>query len=191
MQTEYLVPKNTRSVWMVATDKVAITVHYPSKPSHLYTTIDGAQNICLPRSCTKISISGFKKTTKFGFIPFTDINNKEHPDPTPVELPLNQRKTPLTLAQDMKRFVREELSLAADERGAETMEESDDFNVDDDPNDLENAMSEYEMDDMQEEEPLDVPEDAPKTDPLPEEPAVTAEPEPLPVAEQPAASKTG
>lgn len=56
----------------------------------------------------------------------------ETPDTTPVEIPGN-RERPLSLREDMRRFIREELSKhAAEQHEAETFEESDDFTIDED-----------------------------------------------------------
>lgn len=55
----------------------------------------------------------------------------EVPDPTPVEASLVP--APLTLREEMRRFIRQELSARADERDMETFEESDDFEVEEEP----------------------------------------------------------
>lgn len=64
------------------------------------------------------------------------LNEKgqEVPDPTPAAVPIGFRHQ-LPLAERIKRMVRNELSVAAQERGAESFEEANDFEVgdDDDP----------------------------------------------------------
>lgn len=61
------------------------------------------------------------------------FNERGHelPDPTPVEVPIGFRR-PLTLQEEIMRFVRREMSQIAEQQGFETFEESDDFDVDDD-----------------------------------------------------------
>lgn len=59
----------------------------------------------------------------------------ETPDPTPVEIPVSCER-PLTLRDEMRRFINSELSIQAQEHGAETFEESNDFDVDDIEQDL-------------------------------------------------------
>lgn len=71
---------------------------------------------------------------------------EEIPDPTPIEVPVDFRAPP-SLVDEIKRYVRAELSARADAAGEETFEEADDFWVDDD----EHLSSEYELTDMQEE----------------------------------------
>lgn len=75
-----------------------------------------------------------------------DERGREVPDPRPVEWPADLRR-PLTIQEEIQRFVRVELSKVAAEDGMETFEESDDFVVDDE----EEYVSPYEMTEMQEE----------------------------------------
>lgn len=75
---------------------------------------------------------------------------REEPDPTPVEWPAHLRRPP-TLAEEIKRLVRIEVSRAAEEAGFESFEEADDFDVDDDSD----IFSEHELSDMQEDTPRD------------------------------------
>ncbi len=63
------------------------------------------------------------------YVPVTD--GKEYLDSTPVELPVGYEK-PLTLREDMMRFIREEVSAVAASNQAETFEDADDFDVMDD-----------------------------------------------------------
>lgn len=72
---------------------------------------------------------------------------KEELDPTPVEVPIGMTKRAPSLHDDMKRFIREEMSRAAAEAGFESLEESDDFELDEDPD----PVSRYELSEMQEE----------------------------------------
>ncbi len=50
-------------------------------------------------------------------------------DPTPVEVPLNAHK-PISLQEEIKRFIQTEISNQADKDGHETFEEADDFEED-------------------------------------------------------------
>lgn len=70
----------------------------------------------------------------------------EYPDPTPVEWPPHLKR-PETLAEQIQRLVRTEVSRAAQEAGFESFEESDDFDVDDDTD----LFSEHELTEEQEE----------------------------------------
>lgn len=60
-----------------------------------------------------------------------DHNGHEIPDPTPVAIPAGFRR-PETLAEQVQRLVRTGLSQLSSEAGAETFEESEDFDIDDD-----------------------------------------------------------
>lgn len=79
------------------------------------------------------------------------FGNREKVDRTPVERPLHWKR-PLTLQEEVKRFVRIEASRAAEAAGMETWEESQDFSMDDD----DEPLSQYEVLDMQEEKLYDV-----------------------------------
>ncbi len=54
---------------------------------------------------------------------------KEHPDPTPVEIP-GGREAPDTIQELIKRYVRTELSAQASDQSLGTFEEEDDFTED-------------------------------------------------------------
>lgn len=69
------------------------------------------------------------------------------PDPTPIEVPLNFKR-PLSIQEEIKRFVRSEFSQRAADQGHETFEEADDFVVEDE---LGEFVSPYEFTEMQEE----------------------------------------
>lgn len=71
-----------------------------------------------------------------------DDRGREIPDPRPVEVPLNMKR-PLTIQEEIQRFIRVEASLAAQAAEQETFEEADDFDVGDDPE----ITSPYELDD--------------------------------------------
>ncbi len=69
-----------------------------------------------------------------------DKHGRELPDNTPIALPLGF-KIPETLAEQIQRLIRNQVSVAASEGGAETFAESDDFDIDED----EDPQSPYEM----------------------------------------------
>lgn len=56
---------------------------------------------------------------------------REIPDPTPVAMPIGFKR-PEALVDQIRRFVRRELSESAAGHGYETFEESDDFDIEDD-----------------------------------------------------------
>jgi hypothetical protein len=64
-----------------------------------------------------------------------DKQGREIPDPNPIELPGGFNRPP-TLQEQIKRFIRAELSRQAADDGDETFEEADDFDVDEDPDPL-------------------------------------------------------
>lgn len=72
-------------------------------------------------------------------------DGKEYPDPTPLELPIDSTR-PLSLREEMRRFIREEFSRHATDDGYESFEESNDFDLDDE-SDL--MFSQYELAEMQ------------------------------------------
>lgn len=53
----------------------------------------------------------------------------EVPDPTPIEVP-SWHSRPLTLREEMQRFIREEASRVAGDNGLDTFEDFDDFSDD-------------------------------------------------------------
>lgn len=61
-----------------------------------------------------------------------DENGHEIPDPRPLAMPSGFRR-PETLAEQVQRLVRRQLSGAAEEAGYETFEEANDFDLADDP----------------------------------------------------------
>lgn len=80
-------------------------------------------------------------------IDWTYESRSEHLDKTPVELPIGY-DYPESLADQMRRFIREEVSAAReDDQGS--FEEEDDFTDDEIP------LTEYELSDMQEVEEID------------------------------------
>lgn len=73
---------------------------------------------------------------------------REHPDPTPVELPGDWERPP-TMEELIQRYVRTTLSQAAAEDGFESFEEADDFEIDEPE-----PFSAFELQPMQEEAEL-------------------------------------
>lgn len=71
-----------------------------------------------------------------------------YPDATPVALPLNADK-PLSLREEMRRFIRQEFSSRAEIDEQETFEEANDFEIDEDPD----PISHYELIDLVDEYP--------------------------------------
>lgn len=59
-------------------------------------------------------------------------DGKEYGDPVPMAPPVGLTRSP-SLAEQIRSMVRRELSEAAHDQGMETFEESEDFEVDDDP----------------------------------------------------------
>lgn len=60
-----------------------------------------------------------------------DEEGREIPDPTPIELPLGMKR-PETLAEQVQRLVRNQVSQYAAIHGHETFEEAEDFDIEDD-----------------------------------------------------------
>lgn len=77
-----------------------------------------------------------------------DERGRELPDDTPLEVPLNWKRPP-SLREMIQQHIRTEMSAQADQDGLETFEESDDFDVDEDPD----PLSQYELTPMAEERP--------------------------------------
>lgn len=72
-------------------------------------------------------------------------NTGEVPDPTPVEASLVP--PPLSLREEMRRFIKQELSQQAAESGEfETFEESDDFSIEEDEPDFTTGYTVNELD---------------------------------------------
>lgn len=63
-------------------------------------------------------------------------------DPTPIEVGHQER--PLTLREEMRRFIVEQVSVHAGQQGVETFEEADDFEIEDGPD----LSSQYTVQDM-------------------------------------------
>lgn len=88
-----------------------------------------------------------------------DERGRQVPDPRPVEVPLSFQRPP-SLQEEIKRFVRLELSKRAASQELESFDEADDFDVDDeDPL----PVSAYEVREMVP-EPGDDDADPPKAD---------------------------
>lgn len=58
-----------------------------------------------------------------------NARGQEIPDPTPIEIPSGLRRPP-SIHDEMKRFIRMELSRQQSEAGLESFEEADDFDLD-------------------------------------------------------------
>lgn len=112
---------------------------------------------------------------------------KERPDPTPIHIPGNDQ--PLTLREEMRRFVVEQVTQAAVDNGFESFEDADDFDIADDEPDLTSAYTVQELYAEDIDAPSDELEgDEPKTSPAASEGgAAAAEPPP---AEQTAETST-
>lgn len=68
----------------------------------------------------------------------------EIPDPTPIHIPGAEK--PLTIQEEMKRFIREEIGRAAYvQESAESFEEADDFEDEEDQSDLLSAYTVIEL----------------------------------------------
>lgn len=78
-----------------------------------------------------------------------DSEGREIPDPRPMAVPFGWDR-PLTLAEQIKRMVRVELSREAAANELESFEEADDFDVDED---MPEFTSAYEVRDLIPEEP--------------------------------------
>ncbi len=89
--------------------------------------------------------------------------DQEHPDPTPVALPVGY-KTPPTMDELIQLYVREAVSQKASDQGFGTFEEEDDFS-EDDPNPL--PMGEFEVNEYEMEDDPDMPEAPGVDDPTP------------------------
>jgi hypothetical protein len=61
-----------------------------------------------------------------------EIDGKEYPDSTPLELPIGAARPP-TLETYIKNMIQSQLSDVAQAGGAETFEEAGDFDIEDDP----------------------------------------------------------
>lgn len=79
---------------------------------------------------------------------FIQVASAEQLDHTPVEMPLGMDK-PLTLRQDMMRFIQNQLSYTQESRGMESFEEANDFPDDDEIEFDSRFQSPYEMTDEQ------------------------------------------
>jgi len=64
-----------------------------------------------------------------------DSRGREIPDPRPISVPAGLTRPP-TLSEQIKRFIRSEMSRQAVQEEKESFEEADDFDVDEDPDPL-------------------------------------------------------
>lgn len=62
-------------------------------------------------------------------------DGKEIPDPTPIQIPAGFKR-PESLIDQMRRLIRTDVSQFAEQQGAESFEESNDFDMDDDDAEL-------------------------------------------------------
>ncbi len=117
----------------------------------------------LPIDIDTVYIKADKKTE--WTIDWSYYNHSEVLDNTPVEMPIGYEE-PESLADQMRRFIRDEVSAARDEDQG-SFEDEDDFEDDDPP------LTNYELTDMQEVEEIDwddhPAEKAPETEPEPAE----------------------
>ena len=100
--------------------------------------------------------------------------NLEYPDPTPVHIPgKTDKEPPLTLREEMRRYIREQISTAAAAADHGSFQDEDDFEEEDPTPDL---TSPYTVRQMQP-EPLSSPNDL-EGDPEAPEPVITSPGEP-------------
>ncbi len=73
--------------------------------------------------------------------------DKEYPDPKPVHVPgKSDRPDPLSLRDEMRRYIREQISRATEDSDEfESFEESDDFELDDEVPDLTSEYTVHEL----------------------------------------------
>lgn len=95
-----------------------------------------------------------------------DDKGREIPDPVPVAVPHSWER-PLSLHDQIKRFIRVEMSQAADLAGEESFEDAEDFDVDEDPD----PLSAYEIPEAPPEWPGGVKDADPDPPPAPAAPA--------------------
>lgn len=103
-------------------------------------------------------------------------DGREHPDPTPHHLALDDERPP-TLAELVQRYVRDEVSQQAQADGFETWEEADDF-TEDDPEEL--PFTPYVLSEHQLEDELPHPADYHPGEPPSDEVAPDTEPREVP-----------
>lgn len=145
MQGKQTIP-NRGKHYVVSTGKVAVYANYDDGSSRLVASVDGERLLTLPRSCGSFSCVPDRKVD-YEVVCMESQTRQETPDPTPVTVGIPLER-PLTLQEEMKRFIREEISQAAEVAQAGSWEDEDDFDVDEDPS----PISAYELDEMQEEE---------------------------------------
>ena len=110
----------------------------------------------------------------------------EIPDKTPIEVPTMHR--PLTLREEMQRFVRQELSQQMQNRGMESFEEADDFEIDDfeDEPDMTTGYTVHELFDED-----GAPRDELEGEPIPEDLEAAEEAPPSPPVDPAIADQSG
>lgn len=87
---------------------------------------------------------------------YFDAQGRERPNPQPVELPLHYRER--TMDEKMRAMLQAMLSAQAQRNGQETFEEANDFDILDD--DIDDALTPYEVQAMRYEAPTGHGEDA-------------------------------
>lgn len=115
------------------------------------------------------------------------LNNEgyEVPDNTPVEMP-TRLKLPQSRVDQIRQFIRQELSLQAQDDGMESFEEANDLEPDDEDY---QPLTAYELADLEPDAPQDQPPPpASPGEPEGQRPAVPAASSEVPPAPQPEAS---
>lgn len=103
--------------------------------------------VCIVPACKELEIETDESTA--WEIEAKEVpERREHLDQTPVEIPVGVIR-PESLESIMARMINERFSLMAEEKGMETFEEADDFDIDD-----ELPKTPYEMTELDPEEPF-------------------------------------
>jgi len=118
--------------------------------------------IIIPDLVTQVEVKT-AKSTNYTVAIKPNNDGKEYLDQTPIEIGIDQKRPP-SLQEEMKRFITEEVSRQAETTGHESFEEADDFDISQDE-----FQTQYTLQEMQEEEPIDPG--------LPSEPQVGAPPD--------------
>lgn len=159
--------KDQRRFHIVSTGKVAVYNVDDAGNRRLFAIVIGERLLSVPGGSTAFEFVPDRKV-EYEAYPLGSPSLREKPDPTPVELGIPR---PLSLQDEMRRFIREEIISRDMEGKPITMEEEDDFDVDEDPD----LTSDYELSDMQEEEGIEGysldDEEAPPSPSKPEPPA--------------------
>jgi len=130
--------------------------HIMPMPTHLRRGF-----IIVPAEVTQMEVKT-AKSTNYTVAIKSNNDGKEYLDQTPIEIGIDQQR-PLSLHEEMRRFITEEVSRQATSEGHESFEDADDFDLEQDE-----FQTQYTLHEMQEEEPID---------PVPSEPKVDAPPD--------------